>query len=727
MKRQEIFGTGTVGDPLHFDDAGAVKLMDVEANKVYPETDSYRRTVVMVQVSDEISYGVDFFRVIGGDDHLYSFHSQSDQIAETTGLELVKQADAQGNYIGTYAGADVPYGQDPNTVTTSYNYETLYPRGFTWLDQVNRAQNPENTFAVDFQVKDFHKVAGKVPDDLHLRLTMINNAQNPVSEVAIANGYPPNKAENSAIPNLKYMLVRRTGKSLDSLFTTVLEPYQSERYLKFMENVTVTDKNSGAEMQTNDVRAVKVTHHSGRVDYIVYARDNSVLYRIDDTFDFRGFVGVYSVGEDGQPLYRYLNDGDVLGEANGAPSAITGIVQDFTKELSMENFIQVSVEQDIDPAAFVGRMIRIDTDGVENGCYLIQGAEKQEDGSYRLDIGTISPIRSYKSASDLSKGFVYNITQGAGFRIPLSYLQDESPVFESVEERRVAAGNPMQATVFAQSPLDLELSYSATMLPRGAQFDPVTRTLHWTPGSNQLGRHHVAIQASDGLRSAVCHFYISVYNASSRPANSIVSPPDPKEDEKKSPIVEPPVEEERFIDLAGYGWAKESIYALAGQGVIQGTGENTYSPGKNITRADFAILLVRAFKLSGQGEESFMDVAPGAYYAREVSTAYANRIINGIGGGRFAPEQPITRQDAMLILYRALQKTGAELEDADQEALKQFSDEAQISDYARGAAAALASKGFVQGDNGAFHPQAHITRAETAVLLHRVVETSDQG
>ncbi|MDR2687839.1 MAG: heparinase II/III family protein, partial [Oscillospiraceae bacterium] len=54
------------GFPLHFDDAGRVKVMDVDDSPAYPQASEYRRTVVMVEVGGEVSYGVDFFRVTGG-------------------------------------------------------------------------------------------------------------------------------------------------------------------------------------------------------------------------------------------------------------------------------------------------------------------------------------------------------------------------------------------------------------------------------------------------------------------------------------------------------------------------------------------------------------------------------------------------------------------------------------------------------------------------------------
>ncbi|MEG2858089.1 MAG: heparinase II/III family protein, partial [Clostridia bacterium] len=155
------------GNPLHFDDSGDVKVMDVAFN-AYEEASIYRRSVVMVKVNDDVSYAVDFFHVKGGNDHIYTFHAQSDEIAKTEGLNLAAQA------TGTYAGTGVPWG--PGAAT-----------GFSWLRGVSRAEKP-GAYSVDFKIKDFRKV---LPTDqnLHLRMTMLGSAA--LSDVAIADGTPP--------------------------------------------------------------------------------------------------------------------------------------------------------------------------------------------------------------------------------------------------------------------------------------------------------------------------------------------------------------------------------------------------------------------------------------------------------------------------------------------------------------------------------------------------------
>ena len=129
---------------------------------------------------------------------------------------------------------------------------------------------------------------------------------------------------------LEFVFARRKGSNLDSLFTTVYEPYKDERYIAEMEQVPVQAR-SGVEKSGDAVKAVKVTHTNGREDYIVYATNNSVLYRVDNAFDFRGVVGVYTIEND-DVVYAYVNDGDIIGDVTGQ-AAYTGQVKGFTKEI----------------------------------------------------------------------------------------------------------------------------------------------------------------------------------------------------------------------------------------------------------------------------------------------------------------------------------------------------------------------------------------------------------
>lgn len=150
-KQNDIY----VGTPIHFDDGDMIDLIDVDAKEVYPQTDMYRRIVAMIKVNDEISYGVDFFRVKGGNDHHYSFHGYEGPVV-TEGLNLVPQKDENGNFIGTYAGVDTEYGVRPNDDHgTGWDYKG---DGFHWLKNVERDTSPGTKFSIDWDIVDGRKV-----------------------------------------------------------------------------------------------------------------------------------------------------------------------------------------------------------------------------------------------------------------------------------------------------------------------------------------------------------------------------------------------------------------------------------------------------------------------------------------------------------------------------------------------------------------------------------------
>lgn len=388
------------GTPLHFDDSDMVKVMDIDSSEAYSQTEMYRRTLAMIKVDDEISYGVDFFRVKGGSDHYYSFHGAEGAVT-TEGLDLVAQA------AGTYAGEGVPFGQRADSVA-GWGY---VGSGFHWLTNVQKDTNPGSAFSVDWDIADERGVL-KEPLDIHLRLTMLGD----VDDVSITDGQPPKKAGNPAW--LKYMIAHRKGENLNSLFTAVIEPYKDARYIQSISEVPVTINGQEA---MGDVKAVKVVLTDGRTDYVVNALDNSVIYTVDGKFQFRGFLGVYSE-KDGRNILSYVNDGDIIGNiVADNPGYITGTVKSFTKGLATSNELTVNlVDENVNLSKLAGKYIYIANDGAQNAVYKILGVKAQNGKEATLDLGMTTLIRKYINSSDLNGGFVYNIAEGNTFRIPLS-------------------------------------------------------------------------------------------------------------------------------------------------------------------------------------------------------------------------------------------------------------------------------------------------------------------
>lgn len=185
-----------------------------------------------------------------------------------------------------------------------------------------------------------------------------------------------------------------------------------------------------------------------------------------------------------------------------------------------------------------------------------------------------------------------------------------------------------------------------------------------------------------------------------------------------------------FYDVTeGYAWAHREIDTLAVAGVIQGRGDHLFYPGEEITRADFIVMLDRAYSMSDaldsgtiDSQGSFVDVPGTAYYSKAVTAAKAFGIATGATDGRFLPSENMTRQDAMVFLKRTLDRTQLSLQSG---TLSAFSDAAQVSDYAREAISALAEAGVITGSDGKLNPRANVTRAEIAVMLYRATHLTE--
>lgn len=389
------------GIPHHFDDSDIVKFIDTEAPNVYTQTQMYRRTTAMIKVDDFNSYTVDFFRVKGGNDHHFSFHSYEGPVS-TEGLELTAQLS------GTYAGPDIDYGEFYDGPINDWSY---MGSGFQYLKNVQRDEDPDSIFSVDWDIVDGRNILPE-GSDVHLRLTMITD----VDDVAICDGIPPQHPENPQ--SLKYLIAHRNGSNLDSLFTSVLEPYKENRYI---ESICPAVVKVGEQIAETDVKAVKVVLSNGRTDYIISALDNNITYTVDDKFQFKGFFGVYSE-KNGYEVYSYVNDGTLIGSLAAPKPDIKGTVVDFTREMSRNNEITVQLDtQDEVLGELAGKYIYIENDGVQNASYQIKGIKSREGSLVTFDIGDITLIQKWVNPDDFSEGYVYNISQGDEFRIPLAF------------------------------------------------------------------------------------------------------------------------------------------------------------------------------------------------------------------------------------------------------------------------------------------------------------------
>lgn len=184
-----------------------------------------------------------------------------------------------------------------------------------------------------------------------------------------------------------------------------------------------------------------------------------------------------------------------------------------------------------------------------------------------------------------------------------------------------------------------------------------------------------------------------------------------------------------FADVETH-WAKDAVNDMGSRLVINGVNETTFNPNADITRAEFAAIIVRGLGLKlGDGTADFADVASGAWYAGAVQTAAAYGLITGFEDGSFRPEAKITREQAMNIIAKAMKLTGlaGKTGTADTSSvLAAFSDADSIGAWAKDSLALAAKAGLISGRGGSkLEAKANVTRAEVAVLIERLLQKSD--
>ncbi|MBP3360074.1 MAG: S-layer homology domain-containing protein [Clostridia bacterium] len=180
-------------------------------------------------------------------------------------------------------------------------------------------------------------------------------------------------------------------------------------------------------------------------------------------------------------------------------------------------------------------------------------------------------------------------------------------------------------------------------------------------------------------------------------------------------------EAELFDDAKEVPWAREQINRLANQKIISGYGDGKFGVFDNVTRGQFTKILTNALGItpSEEKEMSFNDVSRDDIFREEISACYSAGIINGQSENKFGINEPITREDACVILDRALKFIEYKPEGG---SASDFSDVGEISEYAKEAVAVLSGEGLIQGSDGLFRPKNNITRAETAVIIVRVLD-----
>jgi len=177
-----------------------------------------------------------------------------------------------------------------------------------------------------------------------------------------------------------------------------------------------------------------------------------------------------------------------------------------------------------------------------------------------------------------------------------------------------------------------------------------------------------------------------------------------------------------FKDMNGFEWAENAVTELYNKGVVKGTGDGRFEPGRTVTREEFVKMVVEAFKLGTASINGlFEDVKDDDWFAPYIAVATEKGVVNGVSQTCFGTGMTITREDMATIIYRTARMLNKEFRSSG--AGFEFSDWIEVAQYAKEAVGMLYGNGIVNGTgDGSFAPRACATRAEASVIIFRCME-----
>lgn len=200
-----------------------------------------------------------------------------------------------------------------------------------------------------------------------------------------------------------------------------------------------------------------------------------------------------------------------------------------------------------------------------------------------------------------------------------------------------------------------------------------------------------------------------------------------KEEEKgSSEEIVPVVWSNPFIDVKKDAWYYADVKNIIEKKLMTGTADDTFSPDAATTRGMIVTIL---YRLEGEPltdiNNVFDDVDASDYYSKAIAWAVANGIVNGVGDGKFAPNDKITREQFAAILYRYASYKNLDV--TLKAKLDNFSDNKEISTWAMDAITWANTNGIITGTSATtISPQNGAVRAQAAAMLNRFINLSNK-
>lgn len=163
-----------------------------------------------------------------------------------------------------------------------------------------------------------------------------------------------------------------------------------------------------------------------------------------------------------------------------------------------------------------------------------------------------------------------------------------------------------------------------------------------------------------------------------------------------------------------------AIAMLVSKGIIKNSDAKQINFNKSISRGEYIMWLVKTLDLNAKYTTNFSDVNKKDSYYNSLGIAKALGITNGVGHNKFNPNKAISREDMLVLTYKALKLANKNLVKGNADNLKQFSDASKVSKNTVESVATIVKNGFYSGDAKKLNLKASVTKAESALMLHKI-------
>lgn len=177
-----------------------------------------------------------------------------------------------------------------------------------------------------------------------------------------------------------------------------------------------------------------------------------------------------------------------------------------------------------------------------------------------------------------------------------------------------------------------------------------------------------------------------------------------------------------FPDVSEGSWFHDPVDYISEKGIMTGYANGNFGPQDQLTRGQVATTI---FRMDGQPETvfewMFSDVGDKSYYSLPITWAAKSGVVSGYANGYFGPNDKITREQFVTMLYRYANSEG--IDTSAYKDKNDFPDGGKVSKFADKAISWVLGAGIISGDQGKINPQGYTTRAQCATILSRYLQT----